>query len=131
MAGLVGYFVFRDGDASVAFLSAAFGFETVVEQRGDDGGLWHVELRAGDAVIMGGTATDEQAADEPWGRPGGHGLYLLVDDVDATYERAIGAGARSVFGPEDTEWGTRRARILDLDGYEWSFGTYQPGQAWG
>ncbi|MEP6953152.1 MAG: hypothetical protein ABI950_03700 [Solirubrobacteraceae bacterium] len=58
MGGLVGYFVFRDGDASVAYLS-------------------------------------------------------------------------SVFGPEDTEWGTRRARVLDLDGYEWSFGTYQPGQAWG
>lgn len=131
MTGMVGYFVFRDGDASVAFLSTVFGFETVTEQRGDDGSLWHVELRAGEALIMGGTATEEQAADEPWGRPGGHGLYVVVDDVDATYDRAIGAGGESVFGPEDTEWGTRRARILDLDGYEWSFGTYEPGRAWG
>ena len=131
MSGLVGYFVFRDGDASVAYLSSVFGFETVVEQRGDAGELWHVELRAGDAVIMGGTATAEQATDEPWGRPGGRGLYVVVEDVDATYERAIAGGGRSVFGPEDTEWGTRRARILDLDGYEWSFGTHQPGQAWG
>jgi hypothetical protein len=25
--------------------------------------------------------------------------------------------------------GTRRFRALDLDGYEWSFGTYVPGAA--
>jgi uncharacterized glyoxalase superfamily protein PhnB len=131
MSGLVGYFVFRDGDASVAFLHSVFGFETVSEQHGDAGELWHAELRRGDAVIMGGTATAEQQGDEPWGRPGGHGLYLVVEDVDATFARATAAGARTVFEPEDTEWGTRRARILDLDGYEWSFGTYQPGQAWG
>ncbi|HMN86268.1 MAG TPA: hypothetical protein PKA74_09815 [Bauldia sp.] len=44
------------------------------------------------------------------------------------YERAIATGARSVFAPESTEWGSRRARILDLEGREWSFGTYEPGQ---
>ena len=46
------------------------------------------------------------------------------------FERSIAAGASVGYAPEDTEWGTRRARIRDLDGREWSFGTYQPGQAW-
>ena len=32
--------------------------------------------------------------------------------------------------PEDTEWGTRRARLLDPEGQEWSFGTYAPGSTW-
>lgn len=32
--------------------------------------------------------------------------------------------------PEETEWGTWRARVLDPEGREWSSGTYVPGQSW-
>jgi uncharacterized glyoxalase superfamily protein PhnB len=32
-----------------------------------------------------------------------------------------------VYPPEDTEWRTRRYRVLDPEGYEWSFGNYRPG----
>ena len=38
--------------------------------------------------------------------------------------------AAPVFPPEDTEWGSRRARVLDPGGHEWSSGTYEPGVAW-
>jgi hypothetical protein len=57
----------------------------------------------------------------------GQGVY--VEDIDAHFERAQAAGARVVYPPEDTEWGTRRYRVLDPEGYEWSFGNYQPGTA--
>lgn len=57
----------------------------------------------------------------------GHGLYVITDDVDDFYERATAAGALSVIPPEDTGWGSRRARVLDPGGYEWSFGSYAPG----
>ena len=50
----------------------------------------------------------------------------MVDDVDAHHARAKSAGARVVYGPEDTDFGTRRYRALDPEGYEWSFGTYAP-----
>ncbi len=44
------------------------------------------------------------------------------------YSAAIEAGATtSVFEPEPTEWGTERPRVLDPEGYEWSFGNYRPG----
>jgi uncharacterized glyoxalase superfamily protein PhnB len=61
----------------------------------------------------------------------GQGVYLVVDDVEATFARALDAGATVVFEPEDTEWGTRRARVLDPEGYEWSLGSYRPGAAGG
>jgi uncharacterized glyoxalase superfamily protein PhnB len=48
-------------------------------------------------------------------------------DVDAHFERARASGARVVYPPEDTEWGTRRCRALVQEGYEWSFGNYPPG----
>jgi hypothetical protein len=73
-------------------------------------------------------------ADEPYetpkliGRSAGHGLHpLLVDDVTALRGVALQAGGSSVFAPDKTEWGTERARVLDPEGYEWSFGTYEPG----
>jgi len=28
----------------------------------------------------------------------------------------------------DTDWGGRRARVLDPGGREWSFGSYRPGE---
>ncbi len=67
------------------------------------------------------------------GRSVGDGLYLWfaqASAVDAWYSQARAAGGRGVIPPEDTEWGTRRARVLDPRGKEWSAGTYQPGAAW-
>jgi uncharacterized glyoxalase superfamily protein PhnB len=122
MSSLVPYLTFRHGDASLGFLTGALGFEVIAQQRDDAGGVVHAELRRGDALLMGG-AGDATPGPAP-------GLYLVVDDVDATWAQATDAGAASVHEPMDTEWGTRRARVRDLDGHEWSFGTYAPGQAW-
>jgi uncharacterized glyoxalase superfamily protein PhnB len=51
---------------------------------------------------------------------------LAVVGGAATLERIAAVG----YDPEDAEWGTRRARISDLGGHEWSLGTCQPGQRW-
>lgn len=122
MPSLVPYLTFRHGAASLELLTAGLGFEVVTEQRDDDGGVVHAELRRGDAVIMGG-AGDHEPAPSP-------GLYLVVEDVDAAFATATAAGAEVVYPPEQTEWGTWRARFRDLDGHEWSIGTYEPGQSW-
>ena len=122
MSSLVPYLTFRDGAASVRFLTEVLGFQVVTEQRTEAGGVTHAELRRGDALVMGG---EGDAA--PGAAPG---LYLVTDEVDALFARAVGAGAAVVYPPEDTEWGTRRARLRDLDGHEWSLGSYQPGQTW-
>jgi len=52
------------------------------------------------------------------------------DDVDAVYTRALAAGTTVLLEPESTEWGTRRSRVLDPEGHEWTFRTYEPGGAW-
>ena len=122
MSTLVPYLTFRDGDASLRFLTEGLGFEVVTQQRGDDGTVVHAELRRGEAVVMGGVG-----AVTPTAAPG---IYVVVDDVDGTAERAVAAGGATVFPPESTDWGTRRARLTDPDGHEWTIGTYQPGQSW-
>ena len=107
------------------------GFRVLAQQDGEGGSVAHAEVRLGDVVLMVATADADYDTPSLRGHSTGSGLYLRVDDVDDIYARATAAGARTVFAPEDTEWGTRRARVLDAEGHEWSFGSYEPGQEWG
>jgi uncharacterized glyoxalase superfamily protein PhnB len=40
-------------------------------------------------------------------------LYVYVDDADAAYDRAVGAGATTIEAPLDTPYGDRRAMVGD------------------
>ena len=128
-ARLHAYLSYADAPAALRWLEA-LGFEVVRRQDGEGGAVLHSEVRLGDVVLM--VASNDAAYVRPplVGRSTGQGLYLLVDDVDQLHARAVDAGGRTVFPPEDTEWGTRRARVLDPEGGEWSFGTYAPGATW-
>jgi uncharacterized glyoxalase superfamily protein PhnB len=69
------------------------------------------ELRIGDSLIMVNdtSARSAQAAF----------LYVYVPDVDATYRRAIAAGAESIEAPKLLAYGDRRAMIEDRWGNTW------------
>lgn len=128
MAGFMPYFSYRDAAAALDWLETAFGFERTRDYRDDSGIVIHAELRFGDARLMLGTGEPPapDASRDGDTSPRAHGIYVVIGDVDASHERAVAAGARVVYPPEDTEFGTRRHRVLDLEGYEWSFGSYSP-----
>jgi PhnB protein len=54
-------------------------------------------------------------------------LYVYVDDVDATYRRALRAGGVCIEAPIDVSYGDRRAMVKDPCGNEWQIATYKPG----
>lgn len=120
MAGepnIVPYLSYADAEDAIAFLTTAFDFAVVQVQKDDAGAVVHAELAHGNGVVMLGAAEREK---------GSPGLFCVVADVDAHFERAVKGGAAVVYPPEDTEWGARRWRARDPEGHEWSFGTYQP-----
>jgi uncharacterized glyoxalase superfamily protein PhnB len=129
MTSLFAYLSYRDAPSAIDWLEA-IGFQVVARQPGDDGSVVHAELRLGGAVVMLATNDADYGVRPLLGHSTGSGLYLLVDDVDAIYTAAIQAGATAVLEPQKTEWGTERARVLDPEGREWSFGTYEPGGGW-
>jgi uncharacterized glyoxalase superfamily protein PhnB len=129
MAALPAYLSYRDAPAAIAWLTG-LGFSVVARQDGEAGTVAHAERALGDAVVMLACFDADYEITPLRGRSTGSGLDLAVDDVKDIYDKAIAAGATTVFEPEETEWGTQRARILDPEGYEWSFGTYHPGQSW-
>jgi uncharacterized glyoxalase superfamily protein PhnB len=52
-------------------------------------------------------------------------LYLYVDDADATFQRAVAAGARTIEAPSDMPYGDRRAMVEDDWGNVWQIATYR------
>jgi uncharacterized glyoxalase superfamily protein PhnB len=128
------YFSYVDAPAALTWLAEAFGFETVMRADDPSGVLLHSELRRGDVSII---VFSDAGLDYDRMRPRsndavGHGTYLTVEDktaLDAVWERAVAAGATPVYGPETSRWGNYRCRVRDPEGYEWTFGTYKPGES--
>ncbi len=51
-------------------------------------------------------------------------LYVYVEDVDATYRKAIAAGATSLEEPTDMPYGDRRAMLRDPWDNTWQIATH-------
>jgi PhnB protein len=49
-------------------------------------------------------------------------IHLVVDDVDAKFQRAVDAGATVVMPVEDQFWGDRYGLLRDPFGHHWSMG---------
>ena len=54
-------------------------------------------------------------------------LYVYVEDADATYDRAIAAGALSLEAPTNQPYGDRRGMVRDPWGNIWQIATYPGG----
>jgi uncharacterized glyoxalase superfamily protein PhnB len=51
-------------------------------------------------------------------------VYVVCDNPDELFERAVGAGAELVRGLRDEDYGSRGFTVRDPEGNLWSFGTY-------
>ncbi|HLW48701.1 MAG TPA: VOC family protein [bacterium] len=51
-------------------------------------------------------------------------LYVYVPDVDATYARALRAGAASIMEPADQFYGDRHGGVRDSAGNQWWIATH-------
>jgi PhnB protein len=109
------YLVVTDADTELAFLKKAFGGSEVECQRNADNTVMHAEVKIGDSLVMLGQAGGQWPAR-------GAALYLWVDDVDATYAKALEAGATSESAPEDKPYGHRNAGVIDRNGITWWIG---------
>ncbi len=96
----------------VEFLKIAFGATEQGRLTKPDGTLLHSEVMIGDTRIM------VHELPSP-GKRKPCTLYLRVDDVDAVYTRALGAGATSIFEPADMYYGARVACVSDVAENEW------------
>ncbi len=109
-------FAVRNAAQVITFLEKAFDGNVVNRFDGPGGSIGHAEVMIGDSVVMLGDATPDQ-------EPMPASLSYYVDDgdaVDATYRRALDAGATSVSPPENQFYGYRSATVTDAGGNRWT-----------
>lgn len=99
------------------FAKDAFGAEERMRMPGPDGSIGHAEMAIGDSIVMLGDAGGEWTAMPAF-------LYVYVEDVDATFARALEAGGESVKEPEDQFYGDRTATVRDPAGNMWGLATH-------
>jgi uncharacterized glyoxalase superfamily protein PhnB len=114
------YLLYAEVDQALDFLSGAFGFEEVLRYTGEEGYVNHAEMKLGDASIYMGDPGDQYRNPKQTGHES-VGIYVLVDGVDAHYERAKAAGAEIVEEPTDQDYGDRRYSAVDPEGHRWYF----------
>jgi PhnB protein len=102
--------VVHDVARLVEFLKQAFG--ATGEFRADI----PCEMRIGDSLVMVSEVGVRDAMPAF--------LYFYVDDVDATYQRALEAGAESLEEPQDMPYGDRRCMVKDPAGNIWQIATH-------
>jgi PhnB protein len=108
-------FIVPQAAAVVTFLEKAFGGRVVDRYDAPDGKVGHVEVLIGDSVVMFGDAIHDPAT------PANLSFYVPNGDaVDATYKRALAAGATSVAEPNNQFYGYRSACIRDAGGNKWT-----------
>lgn len=111
------YLVVQDVNGLIDFIKQVFDAEVVDQMQRPDGSTIHAEVRIDDSIIMVGEVGN---GNEPF--PGMMHLYL--PDADATYQRALAAGAVSLREPADQFYGDRSGGVKDHFGNQWWVSTH-------
>ena len=111
------YLVVHGAAAVLDFVKRAFDAQEVAVMRSPDGVIRHAEARIGDSVIMMGEAP-------PGSAPVPGMLYVYVKDADASYARALEAGATSLREPSTQFYGDRHGAVTDAGGNQWWIATH-------
>ena len=111
----------RDVEAEIEFCCQALGAVETLRRPGPDGRAAHAMLTFGPAMLMleGEWPTLPSRAPNPDGSSPVV-IYLYVENVDATVERAVKQGGRLVVPVETHFWGDRIGWVQDPAGHMWT-----------
>jgi uncharacterized glyoxalase superfamily protein PhnB len=119
--------VYREAAQAIDFYKKAFGAEELMRMPGPDGkGIWHAELRIGDSVFY---MNDETPGMSVCRAPNAQNiatasLQVYVTDADASFKRAVDAGAKVAMPMADMFWGDRTGMVTDPYGHSWMISTH-------
>jgi PhnB protein len=115
-----------DGAArALDFYRQVFQAKERMRMPGPGGKVGHAEFAIGDSVIMLADEHPEMGARGPRAFGGSPvTIMVYVDDVDATVQGAVAAGARLVQTVSDKFYGDRSGTIEDPFGHKWHVSTH-------
>lgn len=112
---------FQDAEAMMTWLSAVGFVEHATYREG--GIVHHAEwLWPGGGGLMFGQVREVGGIKNT----GVSSAYLVADDPDAVFDKAVAAGATVDRPMVDQDYGGRGGTVTDPEGNSWSIGSYQP-----
>jgi PhnB protein len=118
----------RNGAKAVEFYKAAFGTRELFRMDAPDGGVV-AQLGVEDAQFWVADESPEHGNYSPETLKGGTArMVFTVEDPDALFTRAVGAGAKVVVAMEN-RYGWRLGRVVDPYGHHWEIGKPLEGKA--
>lgn len=135
---IIPYLTVKGAADAIAFYAKAFGATETKRQVADDGKrLMHAALLINGGMVMLADEFPERGG-TPAPTPGKTTpvavaiTYDSAGEVDATFDRAIAAGAKGRRSPTDMFWGGRFAVVEDPFGHRWTlsapFGQSEEGR---
>jgi PhnB protein len=115
---LTPYLVCRGVARLLDFLKEAFEAEETVRATRADGSISHASVRIADSMVEMGEATGE------W-TPMPASLHLYVKNAAEVHQRAVRAGAASLYEPRDMDYGDHEGGIQDPSGNHWFIATHK------
>jgi len=117
--GLVPYLSVDGAFKAAEFYKAAFGAEQVFAYPPDEQGrTMHIHLYINGSSMMLGDGYPEHG--HPAEKAQGYTLQLIVDDIDAWWDRAVKAGCEVVVPLQVMFWGDRWGQLKDPFGIAWA-----------
>ncbi len=110
------YLIVDGASRTIEFLARAFDAVELRRFADADDRVIHAEVRIDDTVVM-------VADSAPSWPPVPSHVHVYVADVDATYRRALAAGATSVQEPVKKEDEDKRGGVKDAGGTTWWIAT--------
>ena len=107
---------------TIEWYKTALGAEEVSRHAGPDGKIMHADLKIGDSRFMVNDAMPGSKGPKAYGGSPVT-LCLYVDNSDALFNRATGAGATVQVPLGDQFWGDRAGSEADPAGYTWWIAT--------
>jgi PhnB protein len=125
MTAVTPHLVVAGAAQAIDWYKKAFGATEEMRMPGPDGRLMHACIRINGAAVF---LVDEM---QEWGAVGPKSLkgspvtiHLMVEDADATFDRAVKAGATVTMPLADQFWGDRYGCLDDPYGHKWSVATH-------
>jgi PhnB protein len=110
------YLIVNGASHTIDFLVRAFDAVELRRFADPTGKLMHAEVRIDDTVVMLADSV------EGWPAMPSH-VHVYVSDVDATYRRALAAGATSAQEPVKKDDADKRGGVKDSGGTTWWIAT--------
>jgi PhnB protein len=112
--------VVKDAKPAIAFYEKVFGAKHLYSLTMPGGGVAHGEFKIGKTLVMISDESPQWGSKSPATLGGSPvTLSVMVDDPDATAEKAVKAGGKLIYPVSDQFYGFRSGRIEDPSGHQW------------